>query len=173
MEQRVTIGGVEYRLLKGEGDTISVSLAEGDVQRFRIETLLGGTFMIEGPRGRILGDAVRDGSKIWVHMAGRTYRFDLVRASRGRSADAHGDLSSPMPGQVQKLLVVEGDSVQAGEALLVVEAMKMQLEIKAPHAGTVRRLMAREGQQVEAGVPLAELDEVVAINPARPEKRSK
>ncbi|HET9233592.1 MAG TPA: biotin/lipoyl-containing protein [Candidatus Eisenbacteria bacterium] len=172
MEQRIACGGIEYRLIKGEGDTVSVSQAEGDAQRFRIEMLPGGTFMIEGPKGRIPGDAVRDGSKVWVYLAGRTYRFDLVRPNRGRTADAHGDLSSPMPGQVQKLLVVEGDAVQAGQALLVVEAMKMQLEIKAPHPGRVRRLLAREGQQVEAGVPLVELDAAVAPT-AKPGKRSK
>ena len=173
MEQRIASGGIEYRLLKGEGDTISVSQADGDAERFRIEMLPGGTFMIEGPNGRISGDAVRDGRTIWVHMAGRTYRFDLVRATRERTADSHGDMASPMPGQVQKLLVGEGDSVQAGQPLLVVEAMKMQLEIKAPHAGTVRRLMAKEAQQVEAGVPLVELDEAVATPAKHPGKRSK
>ena len=172
MEQRIASGGIEYRVLKGEGDTISVSQAESDAERFRVEMLTGGTFMIEGPNGRIPGDAVRDGKTIWVHLAGRTYRFDLVRANRGRAADAHGDLASPMPGQVQKLLVVEGDTVQAGQPLLVVEAMKMQLEIKAPHAGTVRRLLAKETQQIEAGVPLVELDDAAATT-AKPGKRSK
>jgi biotin carboxyl carrier protein len=63
-----------------------------------------------------------------------------------------------MPGQVQKLLVAEGDTVEAGQPLLVVEAMKMQLEIKAPEAGRVRRLRVREGEQVMEGVPLAEME---------------
>ena len=172
MEQRITSGGIEYRVMKEEANNVSVSRAEAAPQRLRIEMLPGGTFMIEGPNGSISGGAVRDGSKVWVHMGGRTYRFDLVRTNRGRAADAHGDLSSPMPGQVQKLLVVEGDAVQAGQALVVVEAMKMQLEIKAPHAGTVRRLLAKEAQQVEAGVPLVELDAAVATT-AKPGKRSK
>ena len=63
-----------------------------------------------------------------------------------------------MPGQVQKILVQAGDAVEAGQALAVVEAMKMQLEIKAPHAGTVKELLAAEGDQVAAGVPLVALE---------------
>jgi biotin carboxyl carrier protein len=62
-----------------------------------------------------------------------------------------------MPGQIQKLLVSPGDQVEAHQPLLVVEAMKMQIEIKAPHAGRVAKLLAAEGEQVEAGVPLVEL----------------
>jgi biotin carboxyl carrier protein len=64
-----------------------------------------------------------------------------------------------MPGQVQRILVAEGDAVGAGQPLLVVEAMKMQLEVKAPHAGRIRRLLTRAGEQVEAGNPLVELED--------------
>jgi 3-methylcrotonyl-CoA carboxylase alpha subunit len=62
-----------------------------------------------------------------------------------------------MPGQVVKLLVEPGATVGAGDPLLVVEAMKMQLEIKAPFAGTVTRFLAAEGDQVDAGVDLVDL----------------
>jgi biotin carboxyl carrier protein len=171
MELRITSNSVEYRVLKEEGDQVAVSRADGGTERLRFRVLPDGAFEVEGMTGIVTGHTVRDGGTAWAHVKGRTYRFELVRANRSRAAAA-GDLSSPMPGQVQRLLVIEGDTVQAGQALLVVEAMKMQLEIKAPHAGTVRRLLARQSQQVEAGVPLVELDEIVAITPARPGKRS-
>ena len=162
MEIRLTSNGFDFRVMKEDGDGVSVSRNEGDTERFRVQLLPDGTYIIEGANGTVAGYAVRDGNRAWVHLHGRTYKFDVVRSSRGRAAAAPGDLSSPMPGQVQRVLVVEGDAVQAGQTLLVVEAMKMQLEIKAPRAGTVRRLSARQGQQVEAGVPLVELDETVA-----------
>jgi biotin carboxyl carrier protein len=58
---------------------------------------------------------------------------------------------APMPGKVVRLLVKAGDHVEAGQGLLVVEAMKMQNEIRSPKSGTVERVLAREGQPVNAG----------------------
>jgi biotin carboxyl carrier protein len=78
------------------------------------------------------------------------------RAWRGR---AHGALqlegrqqvAAPMPGKVVRVLVNPGDRVEAGQGLLVVEAMKMQNEIRSPKSGLVERLLAKEGQPVNAG----------------------
>ena len=64
-------------------------------------------------------------------------------------------LSAPMPGKVIRVLVATGDAVEAGQGVLVVEAMKMQNEIKAPRSGHVVSLVAREGATVAAGEPLA------------------
>jgi len=58
---------------------------------------------------------------------------------------------APMPGKVVRLLVKEGDRVEAGQGLLVVEAMKMQNEIRSPKSGTIERVLAKEGQPVNAG----------------------
>ena len=64
-------------------------------------------------------------------------------------------LASPMPGKVVRVLVAVGDEVAAGQGLLVVEAMKMQNEMKSPRAGKVLSLAAVEGATVSAGQPLA------------------
>jgi biotin carboxyl carrier protein len=56
-----------------------------------------------------------------------------------------------MPGKVVRLLVKQGDAVQAGQGLMVVEAMKMQNEIRSPKSGKVEKLLATEGQAVNAG----------------------
>ncbi len=56
-----------------------------------------------------------------------------------------------MPGKVVRLLVRAGEHVEAGQGLLVVEAMKMQNEIRSPKSGTVERILAQEGQPVNAG----------------------
>jgi 3-methylcrotonyl-CoA carboxylase alpha subunit len=61
-----------------------------------------------------------------------------------------------MPGRIVRLLVSEGETVARGTTLLVLEAMKMEHEIRAPHDGTVARLPFLVGDQVDAGAPLVE-----------------
>jgi len=78
------------------------------------------------------------------------------RSWRGRKhglpeAEGRQQVVAPMPGKVVRLLVKEGDKVETGQGLLVVEAMKMQNEIRAPKNGTVERLHVKEGQPVNAG----------------------
>jgi biotin carboxyl carrier protein len=70
-------------------------------------------------------------------------------------AEGRQQVVAPMPGKVVRLLVKAGDAVEAGQGLLVVEAMKMQNEIRSPKAGVVERLLAQEGQAVNAGEILA------------------
>ena len=82
------------------------------------------------------------------------------RTWRGRKqgalqAEGRQQIVAPMPGKVIRVLVAAGDNVEAGQGLLVVEAMKMQNEIKSPKNGKVERLLAKEGQSVNAGDVLA------------------
>ena len=81
-----------------------------------------------------------------------------ARSWRGRhgGAEAEGrqQIAAPMPGKVVRLLVKAGDAVEAGQGLLVVEAMKMQNEIRSPKGGTVERVLVAEGQAVNAGEAL-------------------
>ena len=75
------------------------------------------------------------------------------RGRRHSGAEAEGRqlIVAPMPGKVVRLLVKVGDPVEAGQGLLVVEAMKMQNEIRSPKSGKVERVLVREGQAVNAG----------------------
>jgi biotin carboxyl carrier protein len=78
------------------------------------------------------------------------------RVWRGRKqgaleAEGRQQILAPMPGKVIRLLVKVGDEVDAGQGLVVVEAMKMQNEIRSPKKGKVERLQAKEGQAVNAG----------------------
>ena len=78
------------------------------------------------------------------------------RRRRGAGIELEGrqQLIAPMPGKIVRVLVAEGQQVNAGQGLLVIEAMKMQNEIGSPKSGTVEKL-AREGQTVNAGEVLA------------------
>jgi biotin carboxyl carrier protein len=85
------------------------------------------------------------------------------RAWRGRrhgaiEAAGRQQILAPMPGKVVRLLVQPGEKVQAGQGVLVVEAMKMQNEVRSPKTGSVERLLVREGQPVNAGQALAWID---------------
>jgi biotin carboxyl carrier protein len=82
------------------------------------------------------------------------------RAWQGRrqgapAAEGRQQIIAPMPGKVIRVLVNAGDEVEAGQGLMVVEAMKMQNEIRSPKKGKVERLQAKEGQNVNAGEILA------------------
>jgi biotin carboxyl carrier protein len=97
-----------------------------------------------------------------VHIAGREFVIDIAdprawKGKRGGLLEAEGrqEIAAPMPGKIVRILVAQGAKVEAGQGLLVVEAMKMQNEIKSPKTGTVERLLVKEGQAVNAGESLA------------------
>jgi biotin carboxyl carrier protein len=80
-----------------------------------------------------------------------------LRGRRGTAADEKGPrkLLAPMPGKVVRVLIGEEQPVEAGQSILVVEAMKMQNEIKSPKKGIVQKIVAAEGANVNAGDVLA------------------
>ena len=84
---------------------------------------------------------------------------DVKRAEADAGAAAHGTgpvvLRSPIPGRVAKLLAKPGDQVAAGQTIVVLEAMKMENELRAPRAGTLSEIRCVEGAPVEAGQDLA------------------
>ena len=73
------------------------------------------------------------------------------RVGSGEDSAGPASVTAPMPGKLVTLLVAEGDSVKEGQGVAVVEAMKMQNELKAPKSGTVEKLCAVEGQALNAG----------------------
>lgn len=97
-----------------------------------------------------------------VAVAGHTYNIEIVDPKRLRTADstaAHStgsaQIISPMPGKVVRILVESGASIELGAGVLVVEAMKMQNEMKSPKAGVVASINAEVGATVSAGDVLA------------------
>jgi propionyl-CoA carboxylase alpha chain len=102
-----------------------------------------------------------DGDRVWVHGPHGDVALTAVPRfpEAGRGETVAGGLVAPMPGTVLAVHAAAGDTVAAGQLLMIVEAMKMEHRITAPRAGTVREVRARRGDQVSGGDLLAVLDE--------------
>lgn len=81
-----------------------------------------------------------------------------ARRAKAASSDGPKKIKAPMPGKVVRIIAPEGTSVEAGQGVIVIEAMKMQNELKSPKSGVVKKIMAAEGATVNAGDALAEID---------------
>ncbi len=97
----------------------------------------------------------------WLHYNGQSTLLTWISPlpEGGRSQVAAGSLVAPMPGQIRAVYVEIGQQVQAGDVLLILEAMKMEHRIKAPYAGEVSALYYQVGQSVQADAILLELKE--------------
>jgi biotin carboxyl carrier protein len=125
----------------------------------RISGRGAGRFELLSGAGRRLAYAARAGSVTWVFLDGHVYVIEPERSSRtGTHSDDLTALSAPMPATVVSVAVSPGDQVSAGDLLVTVEAMKMELAIKAPRDATVRRVACQPGELVQPGVPLVELE---------------
>jgi biotin carboxyl carrier protein len=122
------------------------------------------SILLEGQSFEITVTPSTDG-KLRLQTGGQEFIAEVIdpRAWSGRrhagvEAEGRQQVVAPMPGKVVRILVKQGDHVEAGQGLLVVEAMKMQNEIRSPKSGTVERVLAKEGQPVNAGETLAWID---------------
>jgi len=152
------------------GRTIRVEVRGGD-GRYRL-TLDGAPLEVDlkgEPRGlssllvggesHEVGIEKRDGGYTLV-FPGESLTVGLAAAARGATAPARhapgpARLVAPMPGRVLRVLAEPGADVVGGQGLFVIEAMKMENELKAPRAGRLQEVAVREGQAVEAGALLA------------------
>jgi len=158
----VTIDGKDFRLelerpetgwqcfLNGHNVEIDAVLARHDVL----------SILIDGKAYEIKREHTAADTHLWVGSV--RYLAELrdprsLRGRRGIGADEKGakKLLAPMPGKVVRMLVDQGQAVEAGQSILIVEAMKMQNEIKSPKKGTVQKIVAVEGATVNAGDVLA------------------
>ena len=139
-----------------DGAALDVDAVEVGVNTFSI--------LLNGESYEVRVAPLPDGS-LTLHTGLAEYVAEVEdpRAWRGRrhsalEAEGRQQIVAPMPGKVVRVLVQEGDAVEAGQGLLVVEAMKMQNEIRSPKSGRVEKLFVKEGQAVNAGEVLAWVD---------------
>jgi hypothetical protein len=163
-EFTLTLDGVAYKvvadgntiLVNGQpfvvgldGDKVLVDSILYDVKMESGHAVVGGITYGLGVEGLtdvpFKGDAAAD--------TGRTGR----KAPRGASAAGEGAVTAIMPGKIIRILVKEGSIVAAGDVVCLLEAMKMENELKAPRAGVVKVFHVQPGQDVERGAVLAEI----------------
>jgi 3-methylcrotonyl-CoA carboxylase alpha subunit len=103
---------------------------------------------------------LRHGAEYQVTLDHLAYNFALTSPyahKAGRVADAATHPLSPMPGRVVAVHVKAGDRVEVGQALMVLEGMKMEYTVKAAVAGTIEKVLFEAGSMVDADAPLAHI----------------
>jgi biotin carboxyl carrier protein len=158
MRYDIGLGGRIYRLeLEGKEENWECRL---DGREVLIHAALVGantlSILRDGKSFEIKHEAT--GSGLAILIRGTRYEVSIQdpRSWRGRTRTAQDEagpqkLIASMPGKVVRILAQEGDTIASGQGIVVVEAMKMQNEIRSPRAGVLKRLLAHEGMKVNAG----------------------
>jgi acetyl/propionyl-CoA carboxylase alpha subunit len=145
--------GSEHRVdTTAEGVRVGGFLVRAEVQP-------DGAIRLHDGRTRLAWVAI-SGDIRWVFIDGEVFTFESGRRSarRRRTSAAQGSLTAPMPATVRQVTVNVGSRVEQGDVLVVLEAMKMELPVRAPGDGTVAAVKCRQGELVQAGQELIELE---------------
>ncbi len=152
--------------LDGAGQPVHVAVdgSPCTVQIGADQTLLVRTQGDDGPQhtvhlspGRRPAHAATGGEVLELDV--KSTREAALEAAMASASDGGGGgtIAAPMPGRVVRVLVATGDQVEADAPLLIVEAMKMENEVRSPAAGIVRSIAVAAGDTVEAGQPLCDI----------------
>jgi biotin carboxyl carrier protein len=167
---RLRVVPIDATGLADDGAAVEIDPADPGGSAASVVDLGRGRFRMGGPAaptgsGFAAALAVSPGARRRFEVVVDGWRFELEvedaaraalrrRATRTVDADTTSgplDIRAIIPGRVAAVRVTPGDAVEAGETLLVVEAMKMQNELRAPRAGTVERVAVGEGQTIDRG----------------------
>jgi len=162
-EFTLTLDGVAYKVI-ADGNTILVNGQPFVVGLDGEKTLVDGTpYDVKVENGRAVAGgityslSVEGLAEVPVKGGADTGRTGR-QAHRGASAVSEGAVTAIMPGKIIRILIKEGSAVAAGDVVCILEAMKMENELKAPRAGVVKALHVHPGQDVERGTVLAEIE---------------
>jgi biotin carboxyl carrier protein len=148
---------LDLELVAREGASVRVRVGPREIAA-EVQPLSGGGAMvtIAGQRFRVA--SARRNSSILVAVGPRNYEFRPVEESRRRHRGlAAAEIVAPMPGKVLNVMVKEGDLVDTGQPLAVIEAMKMETTLAAESSAIVKRVCVTAGQMVDHGAVLIEL----------------
>jgi 3-methylcrotonyl-CoA carboxylase alpha subunit len=152
----VRVGDEEHRVSVGAGGAVHVN--GGDLLRVAREA--PGTYRVQDGTTARQVFVTGSGDRRQVFVDGEVYDLalgaELTGGRRGRRAYADL-LAAPMPARVTAIPVEAGQAVSRGEVLVTLEAMKMELAVRAPRDGTVLRIACRVGELVQPGVALLEM----------------
>jgi biotin carboxyl carrier protein len=165
-EFTLTLDGVSYKVTMNgnsvlvNGQPFVVGLEEaGRLEEENVRVLVDGIPYNLGLSPE--GDRVTAGGIAYdlkVEGLDREQPVPRAAGSRAAAAGGAGAVRAIMPGKIIRLLIAEGDPVEEGDVVCILEAMKMENELKAPQAGTVTALYVEAGQDVESGAVLADIE---------------
>lgn len=154
-EGAVTVDGTRYQVaLKGDGHTRTVTV-NGRAVWVRLEGADGSGVRPVNVDGKVW--SVKTGGAVTAPTPSRPSGPSTTAARAARPL--RGAVSAQMTGRVLRVLVVEGERVDEGSPLLILEAMKMENEIRAPRAGTVKSILINVGDRVNAGDALVAFED--------------
>lgn len=162
MQYTYEYNGENYSIrLEKQPDGSFVATIGEQIYRVNAIQLKSGTWLIDHDGQRKTVQTVSDSEQRYIQLDGVQYQLEKSSGRRraNSQAGASGDLKSEMPGQVIDVRVSEGDTVESGQVLVVLEAMKMEIRITAPYDGTVTKLLVKQGDVIDRGQLLAEVTE--------------
>jgi 3-methylcrotonyl-CoA carboxylase alpha subunit len=151
----------EVEVISRDGSTLRVRIGDREiVADFSADSgagVLAGMLTIDGHRYAISGARRKDSLIVGVGPA--SFEFKPIEAGTRRHARSltAPEITAPMPGKVLKLMVEEGDIVEAGQPVVVIEAMKMETTLSAESAAIVKRVRVAVGDMVDHGAVLIDL----------------
>ena len=162
---RLTESGHAW-VAEAAADEVRLRLAPGideggqPTQTFSVTPLADDQFRIEGGSETRQAVAVLASDIAWVSIDHQVFEVHVATAGRAVRSTArdHDALAPPMSATVVRIAVKLGDRVRQGDVLVSLEAMKMELAIRAPRDGVVTAVRCREGELVQPGAPLIEMD---------------
>jgi 3-methylcrotonyl-CoA carboxylase alpha subunit len=133
-----------------------VIAANGNSQSVRLVRQQANDYVLAIADQTVTATVVRDGEHFHIFSQGAhtDLHYNDVLAHAGEAEAEGGRLTAPMPGKIVAVVVKNGQEVKKGEALLIMEAMKMEHTISAPHDGVVEEVLYAVGDQVTEGAPL-------------------
>ncbi len=126
-------------------------------REWHVTALADGRYRVEDGARVMTAHAVRDGGTAWIWLDGHLFEITPPASTRARAPHDDDALMPQMSAKVIRVLVAAGQTVASGDLLVVLEAMKMELPIRAPRAGVVKTLRCAEGDLVQPGTPVLDM----------------
>lgn len=132
-------------------------LDEGEERQVSYSQLNEHAMVLQSPQGRVPVYLARQGHDFFVQIRGEAFHLREEDGEHG-AQDASGvedkTIAAPMPGKVVKILVQAGCEVKRAQPVIILDSMKVELELKASASGKVREVLVKEGQQLDMDQPL-------------------
>lgn len=131
---------------------------------YLVSEIAPGKFQTHLNGARKLVCCVVKGNRSYIDIDGMLIELDIpsddgnMASSAAAHAVAKDKIFAPMPGKIVKLLVKEGEMVEAKQPMVIVEAMKMENQVNSPASGTVKKINFKDGEQVGTEIPIIELE---------------